>query len=235
MAFPQTPGGRIKSTSDEQIRKIEREDKWDNHSVTKSYYRSRAEEMPEYIQKLSIHDKEKLQADAERVRTTRDRLLRTKITRDLLFDLGNSFDEWRSDAEGRKVMFRYRSDERGHHVKNFELCPGDIELCEPIGSHGAHEGIKDPALDYKAGVLFFERYGIGWKKATYHGYGFDKNEKFPNQKLTVYDALFDEDQNPFGNTIDEEGRQHLKYIHLPANHMGWVEVNLPRGGGIVSS
>ncbi|KAH8787787.1 hypothetical protein F5883DRAFT_400901, partial [Diaporthe sp. PMI_573] len=54
------------------------------------------------------------------------------------------------------------------------------------------------------------------------------HEKFPNQKLTVHKALYDTQHNPIYETKDEDDNRYLKYIHLPANHMGWVEQAIAR-------
>lgn len=164
---------------------------------------------------------EKLKVDARRVKRCRARLAEFEKTRLLFDEVRESFNQWRLEANRRPgVQFKYTATERDGHFKDLVFNEED-----DIDVHGEASEDAGPEHDFKAGFLFFQEYGIGWKSFTHHGHGFDKHEKFPNQKITVHRALFGKEYNPFSATMDEHGKRYLKYIHLPANHMGWVEVS----------
>lgn len=216
-----TPDDRPKPTSDARIREAEKDDKWDENSITRSYHRIRFEELPAYVARLKENDKEKLRIDARRIKRSRDRLSRSNNTSSLFPELRDSFARWRLNAENdTDAKFKHSSAERGRYLKRLDFIEDVVDSIEDL------EDDENPAHDFKTGVLFFEQYKTGWRKATHHGQGFDQHDKFPNQKMTVHKALFGRNQNPFGETKDPKGKRHLKYIHLPANHMGWVEVSL---------
>lgn len=204
--------------SDAKIREAEEKDMWDGKSITKSYHRVRFEGLPEYVKSLQEYDKEKLISDARRIQRSRECLSKTAKSKELFSDLAEAFKEWRSDAEERGVKFKHSSSDRAQYFKALGFAGVSIN------NEAIEEADRDAAHDFKTGVIFFEKCGGGWRKTSHHGNGFDKYEKFPNQKMTVHKALFDKDHNPFVETKDEQGRRHLKYIHLPANHMEWVEV-----------
>lgn len=213
-------------TSHQQIRVAEQQDEWDGGSITKQYHRLRVEEVPEFLEQLKENETEKLKVDARRVIWCRAKLAASNENKLLFKEVLESFEEWRLEASLRpEVRFKYAASERAEHCKE----PHFLTKKE-IDEHS--KAVKDiPAEDdFKAGFLFFQKYKTGWKKATYHKHGFDKHgfdkhEAFPNQKMSVSEALYGEKHNPFSKTKDDDGMRHLKYIHLPANHMIWVEVS----------
>lgn len=208
-------------TSHQQIRDAETQDEWDGGSITKRYYRLRVEEVPQFLQRLKENEVEKLRVDARRVIWCRAKLAGSNENKFLFKEVQESFEKWRLEAALRpEVQFKYAADERAEHCKEPDFLPKD-----EIDIHGKVMKDIDPGDDFKAGFLFFQKHAAGWKKATYHGHGFDKHEKFPNQKISVNEALYDKKHNPFSETKDDDGRRHLKYVHLPANHMIWVEVS----------
>lgn len=222
-ALARDNSGRLPLTSHTQIRQAEEQDEWDGGSITKRYHRLRAEELQGFVHNLKDNEVEKfkLRMDARRVRRSRTKLAESEKTRVLFDEVHESFHQWRSEADGRPdVQFKYTSDERDGHFKDLSFLEED-----DINVHGEATDDADPEHDFKAGFLFFQECGIGWEKTAHYGHGFDKHEKFPNQKITVHKALFGKEHNPFSETKDMDGRRHLKYIHLPANHMGWVEVS----------
>lgn len=204
--------------SDAQIRDAEEMDLWDKQSITKSFRRLRLEERPGYVRGLEENDKAKLRADARRVQRSRECLKKSGKEGKLFPEVTEAFKDWRLDAEKRGANFNHTLSERAQYFESLDL-DGISDKIEEVSGFD-----RDAAHDFKTGVLFFEKCGVGWKKATYHGTGFDKHETFPNQKMTVHDALCGEGHNIFGETKDDQGRRHLKWIHLPANHMEWVEV-----------
>jgi hypothetical protein len=207
------------STQHELIKEAEKNDEWDRGSITKSYHRLRVEELTDFVDGLKENQREKLKIDARRVKRCRAKLAESGANRLLLSEVQESFKQWRLEAARRpEAQFKFSADERDGHFKELDfLGEDDIFLDDDT----------DPEHDFKAGFLFFQKHGIGWKKATYQGNGFDNHEKFPNQKLTVHKALYDTQHNPIYETKDEDDNRYLKYIHLPANHMGWVEVSIP--------
>lgn len=217
-------------TTDEQIRKAEEEDEWDRESTTKSYFRHRVEDLPQYLDSLSDDKKhrfkKKLWVETVRIERSRERLAHSAKTKGLFDKLKETFREWRQEAEQRpgedSVEFKYPFVERQHHFKTLESIGAD-NLTFPDEAGAVSE---DPEHDFKAGFLFFEKHGIGWRKTDIEEPIFDIYDKFPDQKLSVHDALFNQEYNPFAQSTDEQGRRHLRYVHLPANHMGWVEVSL---------
>lgn len=215
-----TDSGQADLTPHEKIKEAEKQDNWDGGSITKRYHRLRVEHVREFLEGLRENEKEKLRVDAERVKWCRARLERSEENRLLFEEVHDSFKQWRSEAESKRgVQFIYTADKRAEHCKDPDSLPkGDTNR----PSRAMRD--TDPAHDFKAGFLFFQKYKTGWKKATHHGHGFDKQEKFPDQKITIKTALSGKD-NPFSETKDENGERHLKYIHLPANHMRWVEVS----------
>lgn len=208
-------------TSHQQIRDAEKQDEWDGGSITKRYHRLRVEEVPEFLARLKKNEIEKLKVDARRVIWCRAKLAESDENKLLFKEVHGSFEEWRLEAALRpEVQFKYAATERAEHCKEPNFLPKD-----EIHVHGKAVKDIDPGHDFKAGFLFFQKYKTGWKKATYHGHGFDKHERFPNQKISVNEALYSKEHNPFSETKDDDDRRHLKYIHLPANHMRWIEVS----------
>lgn len=208
-------------TSHQQIRDAEKQDEWDGGSITKRYHRLRVEEVPQFLERLKENELEKLRVDARRVIWCRAKLAGSNENKLLFKEVHESLDKWRLEAALRpEVQFKYAADERAEHCKEPHFLPKD-----EIDVHGKVMKDIDPKDDFKAGFLFFQKYKTGWKKATYHGHGFDEHEKFPNQKISVSEALHGKKHNPFSETKDDDGRRHLKYIHLPANNMRWIEVS----------
>lgn len=205
----------------EKIKEAEEQDNWDGGSITKRYHRLRAEHVREFYEGLRENEKEKLRVDAERVKWCRAKLEESEENRSLFEEVQEAFKQWRVDAARKpEVQFKYSADERAQHCKQPDSLPkGDINR----KSRNVED--TDPGHDFKAGFLFFQKYRTGWKKATYHGHGFDRHDEFPNQKITVYKALFEKEHNLFSETKDENGERYMKHIHLPANHMRWVEVS----------
>lgn len=204
--------------SDAKIKDAEKNDLWNKNSITEAFLRLRLEERPGYVKGLEENGRAKLRTDARRVQRSRVCLEKSVKGNQPFSGLTEAFQDWRLDAESRGVRFSHASSERAQYFESLDLA-GIGDQIEEVP-----EANRDAAHDFKTGVLFFEKCGVGWKKATYHGTGFDKHETFPNQKMTVHDALRGEGHNIFGETKDEQGRRHLKWIHLPANHMEWVEV-----------
>lgn len=192
----------------------ESQDKWETTSVTKTWFRLRASESAVHINQLPTKNREKLAVDEQRVQKTRARLSRDATKKDYLPELQIAFREWQKEAyENSESKIRHSLENRGNHLKE--------SVCKDFDAEKAIMGDDDPSREFKAGVMFFEQCDHGWKGVTY-----DKGalpvttDKFPHQKIQVYEALNSKKYNPFTPTFDDKGNRHLKYIHLPANHMG---------------
>lgn len=182
-------------------------DNWDENSTTKTYYRMEAKDAAHHWDTLTPYDKEKLESDERRIRQTKARLAQQPGNMELLDAVRRSFQEWRTEAVRSKRL----EDTQDRLVKPQLISDPRLDVKSEIEDNPAH--------DIKAGFMFFEKHGQNWKGATYHGQSFPANEKFPNQKLSVQEALYGEEHNPFPPQTDDMGAQYLRYIHLPANHM----------------
>lgn len=195
------------------------EDEWDSNSVTKSYYRMTARDAREYVENLVQNNArvqlEKLRDDERRIMKNCARLSKNTSTRKLQGDLNESFQEWCAEVNTRDKGKRmgHSCAERDRLVKP--------SVCSMWG-HQTSVGVgddDDPAHDMNAYFIFFEKAGRHWKGTTRHDPGFPKYEKFPDQRVSIHDALIDKDYNPF-KPNHENGSPLLRYIHIPANHTG---------------
>lgn len=193
------------------------EDEWDSNSVTKSYYRMTAREAWQYVEDLQRRNSrvewEKLQDDERRILKNCARLSKNTSTRKLQRDLDKSFKEWCAEvnARDRSRKMGHRCAERERLVKP-NICAMSGEAVE-VGDD------DDPANDMNAYFIFFEKAGRDWKGTTRHYPGFPKYEKFPDQRISIHDALTSKAHNPF-KPSHENGSPLLRYIHIPANHTG---------------
>lgn len=213
-----TNGQAPDSTSDIWVG--EKADEWNDRSVTKSYHRMEARKSKGYIDSLRNSDSkaklEKLEDDERRIMECRTRLSKNPRTKKLQDELEVLFQKWWDETEGRDPevkKIRHSRAERKALVKP--------NICSASGKHARDVGENDdPAHDVNAYFMFFKRHGDEWKGHNYRGQRFPKYEKFPNQRITVHDALHDDTHNPFKPIHDETGAPYLRYIHIPANHMG---------------
>lgn len=208
------------------IRMAEEKDKWDRKGVTTKYHRMTALKARKYVKSLRDGDSkelkvqlEKLEDDEHHIMKCRARLSKTPKTRQLQEKLKCSFNEWRNGVKDRNI--RRPSDQREDHIKPI-ICTGSgNDTGNETGNNTTGMNDQDsPAHDMKAYFMFFEKDGPEWKGKTVHDQGFPKYESFPNQRIPVHQALYSGTHNPLKPTHDENGRPHLRYIHIPANHMG---------------
>ena len=199
-------------------------DEWDDRSVTKKYHRMKASEASVYVGDLK-RDKllnpklkvqlDKLEEDERRIMEGRARLATSLTTEGLLGDLQDLFQEWWDEvkADGRDKRVGHSRDEREKFVKP--------TICDPPGNGVRKVGPKDdPAHEFNIYFMFFEKHGDQWKGKDYRGQNFPEYEHFPNQRISVHEALYNSTHNPFKPIPDENGKPYLRYIHIPANHMG---------------
>lgn len=202
----------------------ETEDDYDSNSVTKSYHRMTAEKAREHVEDLQKSDSEdarrsleKLIEDERRITECRARIAKNPSTKKLQEELKISFEQWWQDAKSDKATkIKHSWKDRKVLVKS-RICPElDSDTTEIRYD-------DDPAHDMKAYFMFFEKDGQEWRGKTVHNQGFPEYEEFPNQRISIHTALHSDAHNPFKPTDDdndENGQPRLRYIHIPANHMG---------------
>lgn len=201
-------------------------DEWDSRSITKAYHRMEAREASPYVDRLrrespGIHkskvELEKLEDNERQIMKCRDRLGRNPSTRGLQKELQELFEKWRDEPDirtGDKKPFKSSWENRQTFVKP-TICTG------PGNGEREVEDKDDPAHDMNAYFMFFKREGEEWKGEDYHKGRFPQYEHFPNQRISVHDALYDDEHNPFNPAFDDDkDKPRLRYIHIPANHMG---------------
>ncbi|KAJ0114784.1 hypothetical protein J7T55_004525 [Diaporthe amygdali] len=196
-------------------------DEWHKRGVTKNYYRMEAKQALKHIEDLRKPGfevpLEKIEDDERRILKNRTRLCKVQSTKELLEKLQKSFEDWWVEAKSDKdTVIKHSWDQRWKLVKP-QICsePGK----DARGTRDSDDP-DDPAHDYNAAFMFFEKDEQHWKGVTYQGQAFPKYENFPHQRISVHKALYDNTHNPFDVTQDENGQRYLRYIHLPANHMG---------------
>ncbi|ROW09329.1 hypothetical protein VPNG_05850 [Cytospora leucostoma] len=187
----------------------------------------------DHFEGLTAVDKNSLKAEERSIKVTRARLERVEAKRHYLTDVEETFKQWRVEAwerEEPKKKLQTSFEQRGSSSE----IPGNClkpQLCPEYDAHQSSHGDDDPGHDLRAGFMFFERQDQGCKGVTYHKTPYPDDEDFPNQRLTVHDALYHKEHNAFAPTRDGKGNRHLRHIHLPANHMGWVEQAMARYHG----
>lgn len=208
-------------------------DDWDPRSITKTYHRMEASKAAEYIDNLRMEAMraptsdnprktdpkaalEKLEEDERRILDCRARLSKNPRTKKLQDELEALFQKWWNETEGRSPKMKkitHSWAEREALVKP-DICSASVNDARGVGDN------DDPAHDVNAYFMFFKKHGDEWKGENYRGKKFSEYEKFPNQRMSVHEALHDDTHNPFKPICDENGISYLRYIHIPANHMG---------------
>lgn len=210
-----------RTLAEEKSRMGEQQDDWAKNSITQSYYRLRVADRDAHVQNLSKDDRSKLEQNEKKIRQTRARLQKSDEAKwkFMLKSLETSFLSWREAASKKPdTAIKHPLEDRTNHMYQLNELGADLGM----------EPEPDPAKEFKAGLMHFKRSrsepGAGWKgdqkfpytEAQKEYYG---NAKFPDQKVSVHDALYNENHNPFKPISDQEGGQLLKYIHFPANNM----------------
>lgn len=211
--------GEVQASNHDTVKWIGDEEDEDGSGIVKKYYRMKASDALNYIENLRFgpkpcRDLEKLEDDERRIEKTRARLSQSSRTRKLQDHLETSFKDWWDEPKDPKeTKIRHSWDQRTRLIKPI-VCLGPSQAARQTGD------IDDPAHDFNAYFMFFEKDGKCWKGKTYHDHEFPSYEEFPSQRLSVQKALYDESYNPFNVTHDSDDKRYLRYIHLPANHMG---------------
>lgn len=191
-----------------------------------------------------------MESELIEITTAADRFEPDEKRRRLLETVANSFSAWATErAESLRHGTVQKSEERADkerekNMSDYEIAKRDTGRQAFLERHGVEgqmhgggtreeyyaakpsntTGTIDPLDGFKAGVMQFKRSPKGWSGVDYRGEWENLySGGFPNQQVKIGDMLYHEDHNPF-----EYERDRLKYIHLPANHMDWVEVSTSR-------
>lgn len=204
-------------------------DDWDERSITKSYHRMKAADAIPYIARLKkeylVKDDarvklEKIEDEEHRIMESRHRLDKSSSRNGQLKELNELFWKWREEADScndkEKRIPPLSSTNRESLIKPTIGC--QKPSCKGVRQASEND---DPADDLNVYFMFFKKDGDEWKGEDYHKPGFQKYEHFPDQRISMRDALHDENHNPFKPI--QTGEQYLRYIHIPANHMGVSE------------
>lgn len=171
-----------------------------------------------YIQRLESEGKRPhinhLESTEKRIIDIRRRFEQDEQKSALMKTLRTSFQQWRDHASKQKgtlIDIKIPREQSVFHLINEE-------------EHVPSEHV--PEKEFKIGFIHFEQTGLGWKGITNKEKPFTKPTEFPDQKIPISKAFDPNEANPFRPSLDSQGQRHLRYIHLPANHMEWVEVSL---------
>ncbi len=135
----------------------------------------------------------------------RDEQLRVRKIRSH-FDAHPKTEGWKSLNEFRTNMGIWRRLNRRRE-------PVEERFLSPQGNRVEDEEVEN---DIKASMIYFN------DSRPYDVPGFDNT--FPNQKILVKDLLADDEiLNPLMQAC---GDKMIRYFHLPANNMVWIEVSL---------
>lgn len=81
---------------------------------------------------------------------------------------------------------------------------------------------------FKAGFMYFKKKDESsdfWEGYTHPSSKFgdyNKNNKYPHQKLTMRETLGDDKESPLREAFEGDD---LRYFHFPGNNMSWIEVS----------
>lgn len=190
-------------------------DIWDHGSITTKFYRMKASDAPKFLETLSDNERRILESDEQRLKRIRARLAKDRKGSSQLEEIRVTLRDWRREASARSPPRVLDSPEARAEGLKPDLCPEfDARQHEEQDNFTLHE--------VKASVMYFQQSidGLGWKGVSPHV----EDEEYlrgslREQEIPVYQGLFEqENEGIFKTECDQDGRQLLKYIHLPANH-----------------
>lgn len=182
-----------------------------------------------------------LQKELKRIEENRAIFTR-EDNKELLNDLKVARSEWKREVIGKKVSYAeeitgedVRSKKRGNQDLSRTYTPAQkkryLDLLERVGTWQADDPPDPPTETRQASNVDTAKAGVMYFKKDHDSPGWTGADlrhpkcvgKFPNQKIPIQDLLKETDDNP----ISKRNKPHdtLRYFHLPANHMHWVEVN----------
>ncbi|KAH7304372.1 hypothetical protein BKA65DRAFT_579223 [Rhexocercosporidium sp. MPI-PUGE-AT-0058] len=81
--------------------------------------------------------------------------------------------------------------------------------------------LNAPEYGFKGNAIYFCKTADEWSGSTNEGI----DGSFPNQKISIHKMLNDTTGNPLAERCPSN---QLRYFHLPANNMRWVEKAMSR-------
>lgn len=188
---------------------------WHEDSVTRKFHRMKARDAPRFLENLRDNERHELENDEKRLKKIRARLARHPRGSFLLAETHASFDSWRREASARSPTVLGSLEARAEALKP-QLCPGfDDSEHEEQHDHASNE--------VKASLMYFQQSidGLGWRGVSRHVEGAEySGGSLSQQEIPVCQGLFEqENESIFKAEWDKDGKQMLKYIHLPANHL----------------
>jgi hypothetical protein len=185
-----------------------------HHHEVKHYFGClRASERSEYFKTLDAKQQDRLRTEIRRFARLRRFFQEQepeKTASVLLKDLETSLEEWRS-------------------LQSFPDKPlvtePDIAPAAEVVKKDVEELHKSPENDpdLKANLIFYKGSRSHMHYEAYSHPNFP--DTFPHQKISVKSLLFEKDKktNPLMMNCEKD---MIRYIHLPANNMRWVEESL---------
>jgi hypothetical protein len=194
----------------------------------------------QYLDELDSRRKRRLQDESDRIEKLRERFFANETNIDLVTTHNKRRADWRREAkenqdtylrdlEKRRLIYeRAHWDPLEKRARCIEMLKNEERILKAISkwpSCDALTTLQPPTqskveLDYglKARMIYLNTGGVG------HTHGFRHpaaTGKYPNQKIPLDCLLADTDDNP----LKEPAKPGLiRYFHLPANNMAWVEV-----------
>ncbi|KAH8179959.1 corA-like mg2+ transporter protein [Sarocladium implicatum] len=100
-----------------------------------------------------------------------------------------------------------------------ETFMGDLEATTE-STNPIEDDPKKPNYGYNGWLIVWdqEEGGVSYDHPLVHG-------KFPHQKISIQQLLYNKEQTPLKRT---PSKKQLRYFHLPANSMNWVEAAISR-------
>ncbi|KAI1178441.1 hypothetical protein F4777DRAFT_96443 [Nemania sp. FL0916] len=210
--------------------KIYAEKPWEHcGNLLNAYLSSRFEKLDEFKAEVTDDKWERIQHELERISSVRKRFKGSNAKKRLMKDLDESRKKLRDSLWSNIPQREEEVRRRLHKHKPVDKERLDYELAvlkrlrsktrpndemEQIGKQKEREGLDG----FIAGAMFFKKTGSSnsWKGISNPDYG---DARYPNQKVEMRDIL-DLEKSPLA--IPLTGSE-LRYFHLPANNMEWVE------------
>lgn len=179
-----------------------------HHHEAKHYFGClRVEDRSEYFETLEPKQQDRLRTEIRRFARMRrffEEQDTDKTARILVTDLETSLKEWRS-------------------LQHFPNKPVVMEPDIAPAAEVVEQDVKDLHLlpendpDLKANLIFYKG-SRSYSHPQFH-------DTFPHQKISLKSLLFEKDKKTNPLMMDCE-KDMIRYIHLPANNMSWVEESL---------
>lgn len=183
-----------------------------------------------------MQDLEKVERDLAAIKQFRANFEASRRHRELLHDLRDCQESWREEVLRNRhsyiqaVKARPRRGFRGHRSWGRDS-QHDLDLLERVASwesqrdtsNGAENQdprvVLTPEHNINASVMYFKKpaSGEGWQGSSSDLI----SGSFPDQEVSIHDLLEPGLNSPLSEPCPVDT---LRYFHLPANNMSWIEV-----------